>query len=142
MDLNLDDRLSADEQNELKRRVFSLMEQMFLEGVSTGRELNREQLFVETEQYVQDKISFLTNYFVQDKIWRDNPPSSYKEKKVIPSYDTVNSSFEGRIDKVDKGRSINVDTEVGTSVMEDNKPQWAKDEEKPEWVDSEKKPFK
>lgn len=140
MDLNLDTRLTDEEQNELKRRVFSLMEQMFLEGISTGRELNREQFFVETEKYVQDKISFLTNYFVQDKIWADNPPANYREKKNIPVYDTENSTFEGRIEKVEQGKKINVDTEVGSKVMEDNKPDWAKEESKPDWA-NEKKPF-
>ncbi len=141
MNLNLDTRLTAEEQNELKRRVFSLMEQMFLEGISTGRELNREEFFVETEKYVQDKISFLTNYFVQDKIWVDNPPANYKEKKNIPAYDAKNSEFEGRIEKVEDGKKINVDTEVGSAVMEDNKPDWAKEESKPDWAE-EKKPFK
>ncbi len=142
MKLNLDTRLTEEEQTEIKLRVASLMEQMFLEGISTGRELNREEFFVETEKYTQDKISFLTNYFVQDKIWEENPPPKYKEQKEIPAYDAANSEFEGRIEKVEQGKKINVDTEAGSSVMEDNKPQWAKDEVKPEWAKTEGKPFK
>ena len=141
MDLNLDNRLTEEEQNELKRRVFSVMEQMFLEGISTGRELNREELHYGTEQYIQDKISFLSNYFLQDKIWSDNPPSNYKDKKNIPKYDAENSVFEGRIEKVEAGKKIDVNSEVGSATMEDNKPDWAKAEKKPSWV-NDKKPFK
>ena len=141
MDLNLDDRLTDEEQNELKRRVFSVMDQMFLEGISAGRELNREELHYGTEQYIQDKISFLSNYFLQDKIWTDNPPSNYKEKKNIPKYDAVNSKFEGRIEKVEAGKQINVDTEIESDGFDDGKPEWAKAEEKPSWA-NDKKPFK
>lgn len=137
MDLNLDSKLTEAEQNELKRRVFSVMDAMFLEGISAGRELNREELHFGTEKYIQDKISFLTNYFVQDKIWETNPPANYKEKKNIPTYDAANSEFEGRIEKVEAGKKINVDTETNP----DNKPDWAKDEVKPDWGDD-KKPFK
>ena len=142
MDLNLDTRLTAEEQNELKRRVFSLMEQMFLEGISTGRELNREEFYAETEKYVQDKISFMTNYFVQDKIWSDNPPASYREKKVIKEYDSSKSTFEGRIDKVEQSKNVDVNVEPGSEQMEGNKPDWAKEEVKPDWASQDGKPFK
>lgn len=141
MDLNLDNRLTEEEQNELKRRVFSVMDQMFLEGISAGRELNREELHYGTEQYIQDKISFLSNYFLQDKIWTDNPPANYKDKKNIPKYDAENSAFEGRIEKVEAGKNIDVDKEVGMDGFEDGKPDWAKAEKKPSWA-NDKKPFK
>jgi hypothetical protein len=137
VDLNLDNRLTEEEQNELKRRVFSVMDQMFLEGISAGRELNREELHYGTEQYIQDKILFLSNYFLQDKIWTDNPPSNYKEKKNVPNYDAENSVFEGRIEKVEDGKNIDVDTEATNT----GKPDWAIEEEKPSWADN-KRPFK
>lgn len=140
MNLNLDERLTEKEQNELKRRVFSVMDQMFLEGISAGRELNREELHFGTEQYIQDKIAFLSNYFLEDKIWKNNPPSNYKDRKNIPEYDAENSVFEGRIEKVAAGREINVDTEVDMDGFEDRKPDWAKNEEKPSWANNNNKP--
>jgi len=137
MDLNLDDRLTTEEQNELKRRVFAVMDQMFMEGISAGRELNREELHYDTEKYIQDKILFLSNYFVNDKVWSEQPPANYREKKHIPSYDETNSEYEGKIDNVENGKKINVDIETTPS----NKPDWAKDEKKPVW-DNPEKPFK
>ena len=41
MNLDLENRLTPEEINELRKRAFSYAEQMFFEGISVGRELNR-----------------------------------------------------------------------------------------------------
>ena len=130
MDLNLTDRLNEKEQNELKRRAFSAMEQMFLEGLSVGRELNREELHYETEKYIQDKILFLSNYFMNDKVWSEQPPANYREMKIIPELDKSASSLE-----VCDGQEIS-DFENPESTIDSHS-----DEEKPEWA-KKARPFK
>ena len=127
MDLNLEARLNEKEQNELKRRAYSAMEQLFLEGVSAGRELLREDLHYETEKYIADKILFLSNYFIQDKIWSDQPPANYREKKEVPAYDPDASDFEGRIEGVEQAKNVSVDKE-SSNYQDEEKPDWAKKE--------------
>ncbi len=127
MDLNLNDKLTEEEQNEIKRRAFSMMEQLFFEGVSTGRELVRENLHFETEKYITDKILFLSNYFLDDKVWSEQPPANYREQKEVPKYEPENAEFGCPIDKIDESRNLNIDDTPETS---EEKPEWAK-EEKP-----------
>lgn len=77
MDLNLEQRFNEQELNEIRKRAFSFAEQLFLEGISVGRELNREEIYDTTEQFVRDKISAMTAYFIRDDLWRAMPPHGY-----------------------------------------------------------------
>jgi len=111
MQLNLENKLKKEEQNEIKRRAYSMMEQLFLEGISVGRELSREDLEYETEKYIKDKIIFLSNYFMNDQVWIEQPPANYRETKEIPTHQPKDTSFGGHIDDLEKHRNVNVDIE-------------------------------
>ena len=152
MELNLDKKLSEDEQQELQRRVLAVMEQMYLEGISTGRELSRETLNPETEGYINNKIAFLTNYFIKEEVWKNNPPPGYNANKVIPKIQPTGEDSDdyAKLDKKIKMsessgeglKELDVNNEMSDDGgMYDQKPEWAKAEEKPEWL-KEKKPFK
>lgn len=146
MELNLDTRLNEEEQEELKRRVYSIMEQMYMEGITAGRELSRENLHPDTERYIQDKISFMTNYFVMEQIWQGQPPSGYNPKREIPKFEKdsdVKNDYQTMVKKMESGdtsKEINPNTEMDGKKA-DQKPDWAKEEEKPEWA-SARRPFK
>ena len=114
IELNLLEKLNEDEQTELQRRLLAIMEQMFLEGISTGRELNREELHVETEKFIQQKIAFLTNYFLIEKIWSSNPPAGYDPKRIIPKIEKP---------EVDSPLESGPNYEVPDDAEE---PEWAK----------------
>jgi hypothetical protein len=77
MKLELDKKLTTEEITELRKRVFSFTDQMFMEGLSIGRELNREPFHEKTEQYVKDRISAMTSYFINDALWDSMPPRGY-----------------------------------------------------------------
>lgn len=84
MDLNLREKLTDDEILEIKKRVFSFVDQMFLEGISVGRELDKEEIFDSTEQYIRDQLSTMTEYFIRDDIWTAMPPQGYNADPNIP----------------------------------------------------------
>lgn len=139
MDLNLLEKFNEEEQNELKRRIFSAMNQMILEGVSIGRELQGDDLHFETEKFIQEKILFLSNYFLDDRLWRDQPPADYRDIKVVPKYDPENSILGATVEKVEEGKDVDVNNPTKDKSNE-NRPEWSKNEEKPDWADKEK-PF-
>jgi len=133
------------------------MEQMYLEGISTGRELNREDLHVETEKYIKQKMTFLTNYFLVEDIWQKNPPAGYDPKMVIPKvekpecdpgpekdvtddYGQMNSKLQKAMSSGEMPQAPDANQE-GISMTNEDKPDWAKEQEVPEWA-SEKTPFK
>ena len=107
------------------------MEQLFLEGVTTGRELGKDDLHYETEKYISEQILILSNYFIKDNIWSNQPPANYRDKKEIPEYNPDDSEFEGKIENVKDGKTCNEDID-----NENNS-----DIEKPDWA-SKEKPFK
>lgn len=142
--LNLKDKLNSDEQKELQRRLLALMEQMYLDGISAGRELNREVLYSETEKYINKKLAFLTNYFLDENIWEKNAPVGYDPKKEIPTLEPVccstnKTDFDNIQQQIDDDSfESNPNSKL---YVDSNIPDWAKEQEVPEWV-SEKKPFK
>jgi len=146
--LNIKDKLNDDEQQELQRRLLAIMEQMYMEGISAGRELNREDLHTETEKYIKQKIAFLTNYFMMEEIWHSNPPAGYDAKRVIPTveaptsdeddYGRINKKLESSMENGEMPSTPNPDEEM--IEKSDQKPDWAKNEAKPDWIDK-KKPF-
>lgn len=91
MDLNLEEKLTPEEIVELRKRVFSFADQMFSEGLSVGRELKKEEIFDSTEQFVRDKLSAMTSYFTNDKMWKIMPPMGYNDN---PNVDIPQPSIE------------------------------------------------
>ena len=148
--LNITDRFTEEEQQELQRRVLAVMEQMYMDGISAGRDLSREDLHTETETYIRQKIAFLTNYFIMEQMWQSNPPPGYDAKKVIPKIEasTTESDDYGRINKklqasMEKGEmpsAPNPDEEMDEEGRFDQKPKWSQDEDVPDWINK-KKPF-
>ena len=72
MNLDLENRLTPEEINELRKRAFSYAEQMFFEGISVGRELNREPLQEKTEKFIKDKLSAMSKFIINDDVWKIN----------------------------------------------------------------------
>ena len=134
MDLNLEERFTAEELNEIRKRVFSFADQMFLEGVSVGRELNREEIYDTTEKFVKDKLSAMTSYFVRDDLWKSMPPHGYNSNPAVniidPTDDTVIDGYENSIKT-----AINRNPEnMMNNVEDDIHPAGTQPEEKPEWA--------
>jgi len=82
MKIELETKISNDDLEEIKRRAFIAMEQMFLEGISVGRDLGTTDLHYEAEKLIYKQINELTNYFVGDRIWEDNIPSPKQEENT------------------------------------------------------------
>jgi hypothetical protein len=123
--LNLTEKLEAEEQTELQRRLLALMEQMYLEGISTGRELSREDLHAETEKYITQKMAFLTNYFMEEKVWEQNPPAGYDPKRDIPTLEIPENDSPANNDMVAPGENLpDPNKEVGDD--REPEPEWAK----------------
>ena len=128
MDLNLKEKLSPEEIVEIRKRVFSFADQMFMEGISIGRSLDREDFQSTTEDFVRDKISAMTEYFVRDDLWKAQPPIGYNPDPNVdlpePSH-TMRSSVENSIDMAeDPGGNIN-DVEHEHDEFKEEKPEWA-----------------
>lgn len=115
MDLNLEDRFTEQELNELRKRVFSFADQMFMEGVSVGRELNREEIYDTTEQFVRDKLSAMTAYFVRDDLWKSMPPHGYNPDP--------NVDIPEPCDDLSDNFQQSIDTAQANSHLSDNTPE-------------------
>lgn len=141
MKINLVDKLTPEEINELQKRAYSFAEQMFFSGLSTGRELNREPLQEKTEKYIRDRLSYMTSYFIRDDVWEIMPPQGYNPNPNIevPEFNISESEFKGDVEKM---MGMAKDT-VGViaETADNNRPDWSKDELKPSWADD-KRPFK
>jgi hypothetical protein len=126
MKLNLTERLNEDEITEIRKRAFSFAEQMFMQGVSVGRELNREDMYNQTETYIKDKISAMTAYFVRDDIWEAMPPRGYNPNPNVgvPNPSTqFKATMDDAINRAAAGPTHSVNMNATTT------------EEKPEWAD-------
>lgn len=86
MNLDLINRLTIDEQDEIKRRVFTVMNQSYLDGITAGRELNREPLYEDAQKLIEERISYMSNFFMNDAIWDEAPPRGYNPDAKIPEY--------------------------------------------------------
>lgn len=103
MDLNLEQRFNEQELNEIRKRVFSFADRMFLEGISVGRELNNEAIYDTTEQFVRDKLSAMTSYFIRDDLWVSMPPHGYNPNPNVNIPDPVDLvNYENTMNKADK----------------------------------------
>lgn len=134
MKLELESKLNELEINELRKRVFSFAEQMFMEGLSTGRELNRELLQASAETFMKDRISYMTSYFVRDEIWEAMPPHGYNPNPNVPVREFIKeqSAFPGDVD------TMLATAKAGDGMLAEsvniNKPEWADKQEIPEWA--------
>ncbi len=138
MKLDLLNKLTLDEQEEVKKRVFSFAEQMFLNGVSVGQELNRDHLQEGTEKYIRERISFMTSYFLRDDVWEAMPPHGYVANASFQEYNPETSEFKADVnDMINTATSDQKTLDIG---MNKNRPEWA-NETTPEWT-KETKPFK
>lgn len=130
MKLNLMERLTEEELVEIRKRVFSFADQMFMEGISVGRELSKDDFHSSTEDFVRDRISAMTSYFVRDDIWESMPPTGYNPD---PNVDIPEPSQE-MMDNF--GKAIETADNIDDIV---NNPVSGSDddisEEKPEWAD-------
>lgn len=129
MKLNLRERLTEEEINELRKRVFGFAHQMFLNGLTTGRELNREIIMNEAEQFIKDKISAMSKYFVDDDIWEVMPPVGYNpdpKVKIADPSRKMNVLMDEAIKKAGDGihNATNAAMGMDPSHMEE-KPEWA-----------------
>jgi hypothetical protein len=133
MDLKLEERFNTEELNEIRKRVFSFADQMFLEGVSVGRELNRDLIYGETEQFVRDKLSAMTAYFVTDSLWTAMPPHGYNPDPSVdipkPS-DAVASTFGKSIKRSITGECNAQQKPEDVGLVSEEKPDWVKEVEK------------
>lgn len=136
MDLNLEDRFTKEELNEIRKRVFSFADQMFMEGISVGRELSREEIYDTTEQFVKDKLSAMTVYFVQDKMWSSMPPQGYNPD---PNVDIASP-----VDDIDYGAAVDRAAQGPEHMMmnpeNDRHPGDFEPQEPPEWVKENRQP--
>lgn len=136
MDLNLTEKLTPEEIVELRKRVFSFSEQMYMQGISVGRSLNRADFEYDTETFVKDKISAMSSYVVRDDVWKSMPPHGYNpDPKVdIPEPSAMKiSEMERSINAATKGVENVINS--ASDLEERNN-----DVEKPEWADK-VKPF-
>ena len=131
MKLNLQDRFTEEELTEIRKRAYSFAEQMFMQGVTVGRDLNREDLYNSTEDFIKAKISAMTAYFVRDDIWEAMPPRGYNPDPAV-GVPEPNPNFMSHIGNVVKNAA-----EGPINVVNNNAP----NEDKPDWAD-EKRPFK
>lgn len=124
MDLNIEERFTPEEIIELRKRVFSFADQMLTEGISIGRELSREQLFSDTERFIKDKLSAMTSYFIDDKMWKIMPPMGYNPDPAVDipqptrpmekGYAKAIKDAENPLDKINRRQKV-------------EKPQWVID---------------
>jgi len=85
MKLLLTDKLTNEELIELKKRVSIMMGEMFMEGITTGRELYTDDLHPDTERLIKNRIDDISKYILDDVIWtrkpnEDNPDLDEIEK--------------------------------------------------------------
>ncbi len=124
MNLDLENRLTPEEINELRKRAFSYAEQMFFEGISVGRELNREPLQEKTEKFIKDKLSAMSKFIINDAVWKIMPAQGYNPNPnvTIPDVsDMMNETMNQEIDNVQ-----NMYQNVNNTVHEEA-PEWAKE---------------
>ena len=131
MNLNLEQRFTPEELNEIRKRVFSFADQMLLQGISIGRELNREEIQPNTEQFMRDKLSAMTSYFVRDDLWLSMPPMGYNPNPAVdipkPSADLL--AMYGKAIKMAENPNAVLD-----SAENDMHPKDREFPEKPEWA--------
>jgi len=84
MKLDLKDRLSVEEQTELKRRLSAVMNEMYLDGISAGRELHREPLHEDTEKFIQERLLKLCEFFLEEETWKHFELPDYPQNDEIP----------------------------------------------------------
>ena len=134
MKLNLRERMTEEEITELRKRVFGFAHQMFVNGVTVGRELNRELIMNDTEQHIKDKISAMSKYFIDDGIWEAMPPVGYNPdpRVKIPDPSSMMNELMGQAIK-NASEGIH---NAANSLQNANHPPI----EKPEWADK-VKPF-
>jgi len=129
MDLNLEKRFNAEELNEIRKRVFSFADRMFLEGISVGRELNKEEIYDTTEQFVRDKLSAMTSYFVRDDLWISMPPHGYNPDPHVDIPEPIDFvDYGATIERAKKGGGLSQNPE------DDEQPEGFQIPEKPDWV--------
>lgn len=124
MNLDLENRLTPEEINELRKRAFSYAEQMFFEGISVGRELNREPLQEKTEKFIKDKLSAMSKFIINDDVWKIMPAQGYNPNPnvTIPDVsDMMNENMNQEIDNVQ-----NMYQNVNNAAHEEA-PEWAKE---------------
>lgn len=130
MKLNLKERLNEEEINELRKRMFGFAHQMFVNGLGVGRDLNREIVMSETEQFIKDKISAMSKYFVEDEIWEAMPPVGYNpdpKVKIADPSRKMNELIKDAIDKASNGVHRATNEDIGFDGVPDpgEKPEWA-----------------
>lgn len=138
MKLDLESKLTPEEIMELRKRAFSFAEQMFFEGISTGRELNREPLQEKAEKFIKDKLSAMTSFLIRDDVWEVMPAQGYNPNPNVELPD-VSSEMANNMDKsFDTAQNMQG---VVNNPSKTDAPDWALNQETPEWA-KDKKPFK
>ena len=124
MKLNLQERFNEEELTEIRKRAYSFAEQMFMQGVMVGRDLNREDLYNSTEDFVKAKISAMTAYFVRDDIWEAMPPRGYNPDPAV-GVPEPNPDFVSFIDKAVQNAEAGPVKVVNSNAPNEDKPEWA-----------------
>lgn len=145
MKLNLQERFTPEEITELRKRVFSFTEQLFLEGITVGRELVRENLYSDTEKAITRRISNMTKYLIEDDIWEKMPPHGYNPDPNAGLEEFDYAPEGGHVCGPDcnhDGTANHVDHTTGMQPPQEGQNMVNRtDEEPPAWA-SEIKPFK
>ena len=138
MDLKLEERLTPEEITELRKRAFSFADQMFMEGISIGRALARDDFHSTTETFVKDKISAMTAYFVRDDIWEIQPPVGYNPDPNVPLPEPSQQMRHRVVHSIEMAADpLSFVNDV--DHREDDR--FPKPEEKPEWANNLKVPY-
>ena len=97
---------------------------MFFEGISVGRELNREPLQEKTEKFIKDKLSAMSKFIINDAVWKVMPAQGYNPNPnvTIPDVsDMMNDTMNQEIDNAQ-----NIYQNVNNTAHEEA-PEWAKE---------------
>jgi Tfp pilus assembly protein PilZ len=92
MKLGLENKMTENEINELKDRLYSGFMVMFEEGTKLGKTTNKEydELDENIKNTIQMKINELVDFFGTDCLWIKEPPKYYNERKKISGFDYSN----------------------------------------------------
>jgi len=78
MDLKLEEKFTKDEISELKKRVFTFTREMFMEGLSIGREIGKEEFHEKTELLAYKSINEFSQHILNDEIWKNHTPYGFE----------------------------------------------------------------
>lgn len=94
MDLKLEEKFTKDEISELKKRVFTFTREMFMEGLSLGREIGKNEFHDKAEGFAYKKINDLSHNLINDEIWKHHPPYGYDAFIGIEYFNDGSKDFE------------------------------------------------